>query len=91
MGTHSFYLPNDEESGVMRSLERTAKERDVSLSEVMLDIFKHYFRKQGETRGLQKNWTSRLCGSWKGEKKTKKLIQLIEKKRTRHKIEPFLS
>ena len=84
MSTQSFYIPDSEESSLMRSLNRTAKERDLSVSQLLIEILKGYF--QITERGDPKStgWATSFCGAWKENLKTKALIKTIENKRSRY-------
>lgn len=87
MATRSFYLPPAEDSRIMRGLTRLARERDLSLSELVMEVFKGYLQAKGAVKTGGRQWASAFCGVWRGV--SKKLPCLIQKTRSRHRPVPF--
>lgn len=88
MGTHSFYLPQDEEARITRKLRKCAQERGASVSKLITEVIRK-FVDAGPSGGRKTpGWAAKFLGCWKGGDAVD-VISLIEASRTRQKNPSF--
>lgn len=88
MGTQSFYIPDNLEKNLRQQLDLFAKKNQQSRSEFITEIIYTYL-KEKSALSLESKWADAFCGAWKDQTSSKKIVRLIEKKRSRFKIKGF--
>ncbi len=82
MGTHSFYISGQEEKSIIKQLGKTAKEKGLSVSELVTRVIRDYLDRQMSGQKKKKGWAHEFCGSWAGND-ADDIAALIQSNRTR--------